>query len=87
MAFQSNAQQSASNDSWKAQGFLNFSLPTGDGKFRKLGSIALKDAKPAEKALMEWLQKDPANIAKLMAKVRVDFQSATPADTAGFSLD
>jgi hypothetical protein len=87
MAFQSNAQQSPQNDSWKAQGFLNFSLPLGDGKFKKLGSIPLKDAKPAEKELMAWLQKDPANVLKLLAKLRIDFQSAQPADVAGFSLD
>jgi len=90
MAFQSNtASVTTANDSWKAQGFLNLYLPAKDGgKRRKLGAIPLKEAKPAEKLLMAWLNEDPVgNAAKILAKLEVEYQSASPADTAGFALD
>ena len=90
MAFQSNtAPATPANENWKAQGFLNLYLPAKDGgKRRKLGAIPLKDVKPAEKQLMAWLNEDPvANAAKILAKLELEFQSATLADTAGFALD
>ena len=92
MAFsQSNAarnnQASDNNESWKAQGFLNLYLPGKDGSKRKLGAIPLKEAKPAEKALLTWLNEDPSRVAVLLSKLEIVYQSATPADTAGFALD
>ena len=92
MAFsQSNAahnnQTSDNNESWKAQGFLNLYLPGKDGSKRKLGAIPLKEAKPAEKALLTWLNEDPSRVATLLSKLEIVYQSATPADTAGFALD
>lgn len=87
MAFQSNAQQAPTNDSWKAAGFINFYLPRADGKEAKLGAIPLKLSKPNEKKLLDWLDADPANAAKLLPKLIVRYQSATPADTAGFALE
>lgn len=90
MAFQSNAATAVSpaNDSWKAQGFLNLYLPSKDGgKRKKLGAIPLKEAKTSEKALLAWLNEDPANAQKILAKLEIEYQSATPADTAGFALD
>lgn len=87
MAFQNTAPVS-NPDTWKAQGFLNLYLPAKDGgKRRKLGAIPLKDSKPAEKILMAWLAEDPAgNSAKILSKLIIEYQSATPADTAGFDL-
>ena len=46
------------NDSWKAQGFLNYSLPRldDDGKvvgLRKVGSIPLKTSDPFQAALIK----------------------------------
>jgi len=92
MAFQSNAQQAAAaptNDSWKAQGFLNLYLPNKEGKRVKLGAIPLKDSKHSEKALIEWLSDDATRevrVATLLSKLIVEFKSATPGEGAGFDL-
>lgn len=90
MAFNTNTNTASapSNDSWKAQGFLNLYLPSKDGKGgrRKLGAIPLKEAKPAEKQLMEWLNEDPARVSVIMSKLVIEYQSAAGADTAGFDI-
>lgn len=89
MAFQTNtAAAQPTNDTWKAQGFLNLYLPAKDGgKRRKLGAIPLKDSKPAEKLLMAWLNEDPTRVTAILAKLEMEYQSASPADTSGFALD
>ena len=74
------------NEAWRAQGFINIYVPSKDGKRRKLGAIALKDSKPSEKSLREWLEADPANTGKLLAKLVMEYQSATPAEGSGFDL-
>lgn len=90
MSFKSNTAPAATpaNDSWKAQGFLNLYLPSKDAKGgrRKLGAIPLKDSKPAEKALMEWLNEDPSRVASIAAKLVVEYQAADGGNTAGFDL-
>lgn len=87
MAFANNtAAPSASNESWKASGFINLYLPAKDGKRRKLGAIGLKDSKVNEKQLMDWLQEDPANVEILKSKLIVEFQSAAPSDAHAFDL-
>ena len=93
MAFRSNVATqnntaAPSNDSWKASGFVNFYLPSTDGgKRKKFGAIALRDSKPAEAALIQWLKEDPANIAKLLSKIEIDFQSVEASNAIGFALD
>lgn len=90
MAFQSNAAASnnaPSNDSWKAQGFLNFYLPAKNGARKKLGAIPLREAKTNEKALLAWLNEDPSRVAQILSKLEIEFQSALPADTSGFALE
>lgn len=94
MAFRTNTATAASNnnapanDSWKASGFVNFYLPSTDGgKRKKFGTIPLRDSKPAEAALLEWLKKDPANAAKLLSKMEIDFQSVEASAAIGFALD
>lgn len=93
MAFNTNTaatrnNDAQSNDSWKAQGFLNLYLPSKDAKGgrRKLGAIPLKDSKPAEKALMEWLNEDPSRVSTIAAKLVVEYQAADGGNTAGFDL-
>lgn len=90
MAFQSNAQRTATqeqNDSWKAQGFLNFYLPKADGGKGKLGAIGLKVSKPAEKKLIDFLNANgEEGVKALLSKMIVEYRSATPEDTAGFDL-
>jgi hypothetical protein len=87
--FKTNAQpqQSTQNDSWKAQGFLNFYLPARNGAGRKkLGAIPLKESKHNEKQLLAWLNEDPSRVSVILSKLEVEYQSATPADAAGFDL-
>lgn len=90
MAFNRSTSPAAApaNDSWKAQGFLNLYLPAKDAKGgrRKLGAIPLKDSKPAEKALMEWLNEDPSRVSTIAAKLVVEYQAADGGNTAGFDL-
>ena len=89
MAFQSSnaAAKTPSNDSWKAQGFLNFYLPSKTGGRKKLGAIPLREAKLNENQLLAWLNEDPSRVAKILATLEIEFQSALPADTTGFALD
>lgn len=92
MAFQmpgnnsGNSNNQGNNENWKAQGFINIYLPGRGGKRRKLGSIALRDAKPAEKELIEFLKQDPENILALMAHAEIDFQLADDTENTGFDL-
>lgn len=83
---QSNAQRNdnTQNDSWKAQGFLNLYLPSKDGKRKKLGAIPLKESKASEKALLAWLNEDPSRVANILAKLEIEYQSATEGN--GFDL-
>lgn len=55
-------------------GYLNFSLPSKDGNWKKLGSIAVSVKSTNQKALTEWLMADPARAAKLLLKMKLDFQ-------------
>ena len=90
MAFNTNTNTAAnaqSNDSWKAQGFINLYLPAAEGKKRKLGAIPLKAARSSEKALMEWLESDPANVTKLAERLIVEYQNANATEGHGFLLD
>jgi len=91
MAFQSSAartqQAPASTDNWKAQGFLNLYLPSKEvGKRRKLGAVPLRADKPAEKALLDFLNEDPSRVGALMAKLVMEYQSAEASESNGFDL-
>lgn len=78
---------SNANENWKAQGFINLYLPTKGGKRRKLGAVALREAKDNEKALYDWLNADPENVSKLASKLIVEFQTASITEGAAFDLD
>lgn len=88
MAYNQNAAAGSNNaeNNWKSSGFINFYLPSKDGKRRKLGAIGLKDSRENEKALMDWLASDEKNIQKLVKKLVIEYQSATPAASAAFDL-
>ena len=89
MSFNTNTQRNdqAQNESWKAQGFLNLYLPSKDGKRKKLGAIPLKESKHSEKALLAWLNEDPSRVSQILSKLEMEFQSATPGDASGFDLN
>ena len=63
------------NDSWKAQAFVNLYVPTPEGGRRKIGSIALKDSKTFEAALIKRLQEE-GGLEALKDALIVDFQMA-----------
>ncbi len=81
------AQPSTNNESWKAQGFLNFYLPAKNGQRRKLGAIPLKESKVNEKQLLAWLNEDPSRVAQILAKLELEYQSAASNDEHAFALD
>ena len=81
------AQPSTNNESWKAQGFLNFYLPAKNGQRRKLGAIPLKESKANEKQLLAWLNEDPSRVAQILAKLELEYQSAASNDEHAFALD
>lgn len=91
MAFNRNSSAAAAaaetNTSWKAQGFLNFYLPSKDGGRRKLAGIPLKDTKANEKTLREWLEQNPEeNLRTFMSKLEVEYQPATQSEGSTFDL-
>ena len=88
MAFASNAARvETTNDSWKAQGFLNLYLPSKNGSRRKLGAIPLKYSKANEKQLRQWLEEDPTRVAKILAALVIEYQSAEVSEQNTFVLE
>lgn len=96
MAFnKSNAQRSNNTDtnangdaSWKAQGYLNLYLPSKTSKNgqRKLAGIPLKDSVTSEKAMREWIEKNPtAACDAILRGLRIEYQAAD--NGAGFDFD
>lgn len=87
MAFQNKntATVAATQDtSWKAQAFINLYIPTADGGRRKIGAIALKEARSFEAQLIARLQEDGA-VQALADVLQIDFQMADqPAASLGF---
>lgn len=92
MAFNTAAVRTVSSsprgtdESWKAQGFINLYLPTKNGTRRKLGAIPLKANKPSDKALLEWLNEDPSRVDQIMSKLVMEYQSAEGTDETAFDL-
>lgn len=65
-------------------GYLNFSLPSKDGNWKKLGSISVSIKSTNQKVLTEWLLADPTRALKLLPKMKIDFQ---PAKSEGREFD
>lgn len=85
-AAQSSTTTNASNENWKAQGFLNLYLPAKNGQRRKLGAIPLKESKANEKQLLAWLNEDPSRVTQILAKLEIEYQSAASNDEHAFDL-
>ena len=78
MAFrnQNNARNNASeqsNESWKAQGFINVYVNVGNGNKRKLIGIPLKEQKAFERMLLERLQQE-GGVEALMENLSITFE-------------
>lgn len=80
-AAQANSRYPAKEE---IDGYLNFSLPSKDGNWKKLGSISVSLKSTNQKALTEWLLADPTRALKLLAKMKLDFQ---PAKSEGREFD
>lgn len=77
-----------SNNNWKADAFINFSVPRKDGTAKKLGAIALKCDRDEETAtLVAWLSEDPTRIEKLISKMVIDFRLAKADHKGGLDLE
>lgn len=75
------------NQSWKASGFLNLYLPSKDGGRRKLAGIPLRDSKPNELTLREWIEKDmETNLHILMNKLEIEYQPVAQSEGSTFDL-
>lgn len=80
--------QSNQNQNWKADAFINFSVPRKDGTTKKLGAISLKCDRDEETAmLVAWLSEDPSRVQKLMEKMVVDFRMAKQDHKGGLDLE
>lgn len=89
MAVRNSTSKSSTNnaaDAWKADAFLNFSLPTKSGGKSKLGAISLKMSKEHQKQLIELFKADPSKVQDMAAKLIVDFQMATVSEDNAFEI-
>lgn len=84
--FNRNQTSQPADESWKAQGFLNFYLPSKGGPRRKLGAIPLKDSKPSEREMLAWLNADPSRVTILLSKLELEYQSAVADPAHSFDL-
>jgi hypothetical protein len=92
MALNFNRNQAAAQNNqtqnWKADAFINFSVPRKDGTSKKLGAISLKCDRDEETAtLVAWLSEDPTRIQKLMEKMVTDFRLAKTDHKGGLDLE
>jgi hypothetical protein len=85
-AGRNNRGNEAQYDTWKAQGFLNLYLPNRDGKRTKLGAIPLKEGRPNEKALIEWLKEDSSRVEIILQKLELEYRSSEPTEGSKFDL-
>ena len=83
------AAQRSNNDQaeWKADGFINFSLPDADGNYEKLGMFTLKVDNETQKQVFDWLMEDPSRVTKLIQNCRIDFRPAKKKNSVKFNLN
>lgn len=62
-----------SNESWKAQAFLNLFIKKPDGTRAKVGAIPLKTSRKMDRALIERLQQDDG-VEAMKSVLELDFQ-------------
>ena len=83
-----NAAAQSNQNSWKADAFINFSVPRKDGTAKKLGAIGLKCDRDEETAtLVAWLAEDPNRVQILMEKMIIDFRLAKTEHKGGLDLE
>ena len=83
-----NTPAAKGDTSWKADGFINVFVPAANSPGRsKIGFIPLYGSKEHERKLLEWLDAEPARIAKLTNNLTVNYVETDRiegSDTVGF---
>ena len=80
--------QTNQNTNWKADAFINFSVPRKDGTAKKIGALSLKCDRDEETAtLVAWLAEDPNRVQILMEKMIIDFRLAKTEHKGGLDLE
>lgn len=79
------APAASSNDSWKADAFLNMYIDRPDGSSIKVGAVTFKTSKKTDAAMIQRLQ-DEDGIEAFKKAVRFDFRMVTdePISDIGF---
>jgi len=78
-----NQQQ---DTSWKADAFINISMPKEDGSVTKIGTVYLKDDRDDMAELIDWLSEDPTRVHQLKDSLVLDFRLAEGGKRTGFAL-
>ena len=91
MAFNISTNRAArttyQDDSWKAAGFLNLSLPSKAGGKAKLFGIPLKASNVNHARLIAALEKDPeATLAWVKENLLIEYRSAEPSEDNAFAI-
>lgn len=78
-------KKTGGEESWKAVGFINITLPGANGKRIKVGAIVLHEENDNEQALCEKLIKDPEYLDVVIKNLEFTFNENNKG-SVGFSL-
>lgn len=96
MAYNTASRSNARNNDdnfVKAKAFVNLYIPRvnadgSQGRFKLVGiPVRDHDDFPNERTLMAWLNKDPANVTKLLGKMEAELVHVNPAGAGALCLD
>lgn len=83
MAYQAPA---ANTETKTVIGYLNVYLPRQNGSRMKVGAISLRSSSEDQQKLADFIAASPENLAKVLAKLQVEFQSTTRAEGSDLDL-
>ncbi len=66
-------------------GYLNLYLPRQNGARMKVGAVSLRSSSEDQQKLADFIAASPDNLAKVIGKLQVEYQSTTRAE--GSELD
>lgn len=81
-----NTTGNNTNGRSKADGFINFYLPTKGGGKKKVGFISLTDTNADQADLRKWLEADAGNIGIFASKAIIEYNSAEKKEEHKFDL-
>ena len=76
---------------WMKSGFINISLPDGNGGTARLGAIGIEANNPRHQKLVAWLTADDMvhfdeRIKKVFAAAVIDYRSSEKDESVGFAI-